>query len=106
MRGIPSPEGKEPAVGALEKMLGQVQEFKDKFPCVVEKEHPAVSAEEGEAFEDCYGQSEKGVGNDHGSGDDLGPSGPMEASGLEKCVVEPHVNDDHKSSKSSHEVKT
>ncbi len=30
----------------------------------------------------------------------------MEASGLEKCVVEPHVNDDHKSSKSSHEVKT
>ena len=92
------PERKEPAVGPVEKILGHVQEFKDKFPCVVEKQHPAVSAEEGEPFEDC-------TRSDHRSGDDLGPSGPMEASGLEKCVVEPHVND-HKSSKSSHEVKT
>ncbi len=88
-------------MGTLEK---KVQKVLEKLPCVVQKQHPAISAEESEPLQNCNRQPEKGGGNDHGSVDELRPGGPMETSGLEKCVVEPHA-DDHKTTKRSHQVK-
>jgi hypothetical protein len=80
-----------------------VQKVLEKLPDVVEKEHPAVCAEEGEPFEDGNRHFEESGRYEHGSVNERRPSGPIETSGLEKGVVEPHVKE-HKSSKSSHEV--
>ena len=89
----------------LEKLPCAVQKAVEKLQCVVEKQHPAIGAEEGEPLQDCSRQPEKGGGNEHGSVDELRPGSPMETSGFEKSVVEPHAYD-NKTTKRGHEVKT
>ena len=70
----------------------------------MDKEHPTICAEKGEPLENSSRQPEQGGRNDHGSVDELRPGGPMETSGLEKCVVEPHAYD-NETTERSHQVK-
>jgi len=75
-------------------MFGKVERVTEKLPKlsnVVEKQHPAIGAEESEPLKDRNRQPQESGESDAGSGEELRPGGPPETSDLEKCVVEPHV---------------